>query len=38
MQESAWMQIRGEAASLAERDREVAAKERRVREKEEAVA
>ena len=32
MQERAWRRIRGEAARLAERDREVAARERRVRE------
>ena len=38
MQERAWARIRGEAARLAERDREVAARERRVREEEEAVA
>ena len=38
MQERAWSRIMGEAARLAERDREVAARERRVREKEEAVA
>ena len=38
MQERAWPQIRGEAARLAERDREVAARERRVREEEGAVA
>ena len=38
MQERAWRQIRGEAARLAERDREVAARERRVREEEEASA
>ena len=38
MQERAWRQIRGEAARLAERDREVAARERRVREEEGAVA
>ena len=38
MQESAWRPIRGEAARLTERDREVAARERRVREEEEAVA
>ena len=38
MQERAWRRIRGEAAKLAERDREVAAQERRVREEEEAVA
>ena len=37
MQERAWRQIRVEAARLAERDREVAARERRVREGEEAV-
>ena len=30
MQERAWRQIRGEATTLAERDREVAAPERRV--------
>ena len=28
MQERAWMRIRGEAATLAEKDREVAARER----------
>ena len=38
MQERAWRRIRGEAARLAERDREVAAQERRVRDGEEAVA
>ena len=38
MQERAWRQIRGEATRLAERDREVAARERRVQEEEEAVA
>ena len=38
MQERAWRRIRGEAARLVERDREVAARERRVREEEEAVA
>ena len=38
MQERAWRRIRGEAAKLAERDGEVAARERRVREEEEAVA
>ena len=38
MQERAWRQIRGKAARLAERDREVAVRERRVREEEEAVA
>ena len=38
MQERAWRRIRGEAAKLAERDREVAARERRVREEEEVVA
>ena len=38
MQDRAWRRIRGEAARLAERDREVAARERRVREEEEAVA
>ena len=38
MRERAWRRIRGEAARLAERDREVAARERRVREEEEAVA
>ena len=32
MQERAWRRIRGEAARLADRDREVAARERRVRE------
>ena len=36
MQERAWRQIRAEAARLAERDREMAARERRVREEEEA--
>ena len=38
MQERAWRRIRGKAASLAEKDREMAAWERRVREEEEAVA
>ena len=38
MQERAWRRIRGEAAKLAERDREVAVRERRMREEEEAVA
>ena len=38
MQERAGRRIRGEAAKLAERDREVAARERRVREEEEAMA
>ena len=38
MQERAWRRIRGEAARLTERDREVAARERRVQEEEEAVA
>ena len=38
MQERAWRRIRGEAAKLAEREREVAARERRVREEEEVVA
>ena len=38
MQERAWRRIGGEAARLAERDREVAARERRVQEEEEAVA
>ena len=38
MQERAWRRIRGKAARLAERDREVAARERRVREKKEVVA
>ena len=38
LQETAWRQIRGEAARLVERDREVAARERRVREEEGAVA
>ena len=38
MQERAWRRIRGEAARLAERDREVASRERRVWEEEEAVA
>ena len=38
MQERAWWRIRGEAARMAERDREVAARERRVRAEEEAVA
>ena len=38
MQEREWRRIRGEAARLADRDREVAARERRVREEEETVA
>ena len=38
MQERTWWRIRGGAARLAERDREVAARERRVREEEQAVA
>ena len=38
IQERAWRPIRGEAARLVDRDREVAARERRVREKEGAVA
>ena len=38
MQERAWRRTRGEAARPAERDREVAAREHRVREEEEAVA
>ena len=38
MQERAWMRIRGEAARLTDRDREVAARERRVREEVEAMA
>ena len=38
MQERAWRRIRGEAARLSDRDREVAARERRVRGKELAVA
>ena len=38
IQERAWRQIRGEAARRAERDREVAARQRRVREEEGAVA
>ena len=38
MQERAWRRIRGEAARLADRDRAVAARERRVREEEGAVA
>ena len=38
MQERAWRQIRGQGERLAERDREVAARERRVQEEEEAVA
>ena len=38
MQERGWRQIRGEASSLAGRDREVAARERRVPEEEEVVA
>ena len=37
MQERAWRRIRGEAARLADRDREVAARERKVREEQEAV-
>ena len=37
MQERAWRRIRGEAAKLAERDREVAARERRVLEEQEAI-
>ena len=37
MQERAWRRIRGEAARLADADRAVAARERRVREEEEAV-
>ena len=38
MQQRVWRQIRGEAAQLAERDREVAARECRVRQEEAAVA
>ena len=38
MQERVWRRIRGEVARLADRDRAVAARERRVREAEEAVA
>ena len=38
MQGRAWRRIRAEAARLAEKDREVAARDRRVREEEEAVA
>ena len=38
MQGRAWSRIRGEAARLADRDRAVAARERRVREEEVAVA
>ena len=38
MQERAWRRVRGEAARLADRDREVAARECRLREEEEAVA
>ena len=38
MQERTWSRIRGEAARLADRDTAVAARERRVREEEEAVA
>ena len=38
MQERAWRRIRGEVARLADRDRAVAARERRVREEEEAKA
>ena len=38
MQERAWRRIREEAVKLAERDREVAARERRMREEEEAMA
>ena len=38
MQERAWRRIRWEAARLADRDRAVAARERRMREEEEAVA
>ena len=37
VEERAWRKIRREAAKLAERDREVAARERRVREEDEAV-
>ena len=38
MQQRAWRRIRGEAARLADKDREVAAREHRVREEEESVA
>ena len=38
MQERAWRRIRGEAARLAERERDVTARERRLRKEEEAVA
>ena len=38
MQRRAWRRIRGEAAKLAERDREVAAREHRVREEEVVMA
>ena len=38
MQERAWRRIRGEAGRLEERDREMAARERRVQEEKEAVA
>ena len=38
MPERAWRRIGGDAARLAEKDREVATRERRVREEEEAVA
>ena len=38
MQERAWRRIRGEAAGLTERDREVVARDPRVRKEEEAVA
>ena len=38
MRERAWRRIRGEAARLAERDREEAERERRVNDEEEAVA
>ena len=38
MQERAWRRIRGDAARLAEKYREVAARESRVRQEEEAVA
>ena len=38
MHERAWRQIRGDAGRLAERDREVAARERGVQEEEGAVA
>ena len=38
MQERAWWRIKGEVARLADRDREVAARERRVQGEEEAVA